>query len=155
MMKQVTRYVGCTDAIAFHEKAVIVMASELNALEDETAQLEADLAAHIENEGDECPLCLLEAENDKYIAEIAGMRDKWTPPDEVAKFEAEIEALRSGHFKQLAETDYCYVCGGHGHSHTKDCILMGRGSKFCLCEKPYITYKAVPPMCLYCGKEKG
>lgn len=61
-MKQVTRYLGCTDAIAFHEKAVIVMASELNALEDEVTQLEDKLAAHIENEGDECPLCILEAE---------------------------------------------------------------------------------------------
>ncbi len=25
-------------------------------------------------------------------------------------------------------------------------------SKICTCEKPRITYKAVPPMCLWCGK---
>ena len=33
----------------------------------------------------------LEAENEAFIAEVAGMRDKWTPPDEVAKLEAELD----------------------------------------------------------------
>ena len=28
-------------------------------------QLEAELAAHLENEGDECPVCVLEAENQR------------------------------------------------------------------------------------------
>lgn len=31
---------------------------------DEIRRLEAELAAHIENDGDECPLCVCEAEND-------------------------------------------------------------------------------------------
>ncbi len=38
----------------------------------------------------------LQEENDGFIAAVAGMRDKWTPPDEVAKLEAKIEALWRG-----------------------------------------------------------
>ena len=34
-------------------------------LVEQIAQLEAKLQAHCENEGDECPVCVLEAENEK------------------------------------------------------------------------------------------
>jgi len=37
----------------------------------------------------------LESENEVFIAEIAGMRDKWTPPDEVAKLEAREASARA------------------------------------------------------------
>ena len=36
----------------------------------------------------------LKQENDNMIAEIAGMRDKWTPPDEAQELLDEIEQLR-------------------------------------------------------------
>ena len=43
----------------------------------------------------------------------------------VAQLEAQVERLRDGHLKQLAETDYCYVCDGHTHHHdgTSDCPI--------------------------------
>ena len=37
----------------------------------------------------------LNAENEKLIAEVAGMRDKWTPPNEVAQLITENEALKT------------------------------------------------------------
>ena len=36
----------------------------INEQYEEIERLKAKLAAHLENEGDECPLCKLEAEND-------------------------------------------------------------------------------------------
>ena len=36
----------------------------INELYEETETLKAELRAHRENEGDECPLCVLEKEND-------------------------------------------------------------------------------------------
>jgi len=41
------------------------MLMDLSKIEAEVAQLEAKLLAHTENEGDECPLCQLEAENEQ------------------------------------------------------------------------------------------
>ena len=45
--------------------------------------------------------------------------------EDFAQLEAENEALRKGHWRQLADTDYCYVCDGHGHHHADDCVLTG------------------------------
>ena len=38
---------------------------------DEVEQLEAEVAAHRDNEGDECPLCQCEAELEKYRTKFA------------------------------------------------------------------------------------
>lgn len=56
---------------------------------EKLAQLEAKLAAHLENEGDECPLCLLEAEialKADYIKrlEASGRFDVILPGDQDA-----------------------------------------------------------------------
>ena len=40
---------------------------------DEVALLEAKLAAHLENEGDECPLCVLEDENETLKKRIKAL----------------------------------------------------------------------------------
>ena len=44
--------------------------------------------------------------------------------DKVERLEAENEALIKAHWEQMAETDYCYVCGEHGYNHpNKKCLL--------------------------------
>ncbi len=46
---------------------------------DEVAQLEAELAAHKENEGDECPLCACEEEHDALVELLKEYGDHhWT-----------------------------------------------------------------------------
>ena len=49
-------------------------------LANEVAQLEAELLAHKENEGDECPLCACEAENERlrgmFKAQLHMMTDE-------------------------------------------------------------------------------
>jgi len=49
----------------------------------------------------ESALVSLKAENDAFIAEVAGMRDKWTPPAEVARLEARIKALEASVSKSV------------------------------------------------------
>jgi hypothetical protein len=39
-------------------------------------RLEAKLAAHLENEGDECPLCVLEAENERLREPVQRLVDR-------------------------------------------------------------------------------
>ena len=66
-------------------------------------RFEAELVAHKENEGDECPLCVLEAENaklkrvrDAYIA----WRDSYTAKEEDdAKIELD-DALKEGEYDE-------------------------------------------------------
>ena len=47
--------------------------------------------------------------------------------DKIAQLKAENEVLIKAHWEQMAETDYCYVCGEHGHNHpNKKCLLAGK-----------------------------
>ena len=42
----------------------------------------------------------------------------------IVQLEEENEALIKAHWEQMAETDYCYVCGEHGYNHpNKKCLL--------------------------------
>ena len=44
--------------------------------------------------------------------------------DKIAQLKAENEVLIKAHWEQMAETDYCYVCGEHGYNHpNKKCLL--------------------------------
>ena len=53
----------------------------------------------------------------------------------------------------------CSVAEWHQMSNEKRTALIdleiAKCKEFCNCEKPYITHRAVPPMCLHCGKEEG
>lgn len=81
---------------------------------NEVAHLEAELAACQESYSN-----LSKSYNatckqvDGYIAEIAGMRDKWTPPDEVTELQAQVEALRDMLRRlEFSDHDRCPVCYG-------------------------------------------
>ena len=55
--------------------------------------------------GDEVERRLNEYEN--LIATVAGMRDKWTPPDEVAQLEAEYETLKKARERLMRAWHEC------------------------------------------------
>ena len=39
--------------------------------------------------------------------------------ERLIKLEDQLEILKKAHSDQLAETDYCYVCGEHSFAHNK------------------------------------
>ena len=65
----------------------------IDKLEDEVAQLEAELKAHRDNEGDECPLCQCEAELEKYRTKFA---DNTCAECLLCGIECDCDALKEG-----------------------------------------------------------
>ena len=104
----------------------------INEQYEEIQRLKAELAAHKENEGDECPLCHLEE-----------------------KLEALEKACIEFYCGTITKEEWRQAVRESPEGQRLIALAEVEESKFCRCEKPYITYRAVPPMCLHCGKEKG
>ena len=64
------------DEVVQLENALAYCQDDKEVMQNEIDVLKAELAAHRENEGDECPLCACEAERDALIRVATELSDK-------------------------------------------------------------------------------